>query len=162
MPIVSTFGRGPHDGGVLEVAHRGVLDGTSLGIDAGGPIGGSKGARGNKFALLPIDYVEKSILICLHHNTALAAANREIREHQGLRRVIVPVVSRRCLIVPDVFPIIGAKSKDGSGVEIITLATQFVVPGRCVSSTEINEVKFGIVDDRVPGASAASSLPPLA
>src|SRR5258708_23304926 len=97
----------------------------------------------------------------LHHDGAWTSVNREVGEDEWRSRVVVPVVGGRCVVVAYLLAVVSAESEDGSGIEIFALASQLVVPGRCVSSAEIDEVKLRIVDNRVPRASAASRFPPF-
>src|SRR5882672_10879167 len=161
MPVVGAFWRRHYDFRVLELPDCIVLNRPPGRIDAGGPIDRCNGVRRNERAFLPVQDIEKSVLVRLHHDTALLAVDRKGGEHQRLRRVILPVVSGRYLIVPDLFPVVGAERDDGSDVEIIAFTPQPVVPGRCVSGAEVYEVKFRIVNHGVPNASTTTRLPPL-
>src|ERR1700722_4286274 len=60
--------------------------------------------RGKELAVLAIEHVEESILRRLHDHLALCAADLQICEHQRLRSVVVPVIPRGYLVVPDQLP----------------------------------------------------------
>src|SRR5205807_4718797 len=106
--------------------------------------------------------IEKSVFVRLHQYGTLLPFDGEGREHQWLGGVVVPVVSWRGLIGPDLFAVANAERDDGSDVKIIALATQPVVPRRAIARAEENKVRFGIVDDGVPRSSTTSCLPPFA
>src|ERR1700730_8494539 len=88
--------------------------------------------------------------------------DREIGEHQRLSGVVIPVVSRRGLISPDLLTVLGAERDDGSDGEIVALTAQPVIPRRSIPSAEEDEVQVLIVHNGVPRASATSGFPPLA
>ena len=161
VPVVGALRRRHYNFRVFELPDCIILNGPPGGIDAGGPIDRGNGVRRNERTFLSVEDIEKSVFVRLHHDTALLAVDGKSGQHQRLRRVVVPIVSRRCLIVPDLFAVVGSERDDGSDVEIIALASQPVVPRRCVSCAEVYEVEFWIVHHRVPHASTTAGLPPL-
>src|ERR1019366_9928595 len=65
--------------------------------------------------------------------------------------------------MPNVFPGVGLESHDGAGEQILaTLGTPvLLVPRSAVADADVQEIKFGIVDDGIPDGAAATDLPPF-
>src|SRR5260370_5089934 len=106
--------------------------------------------------------VENFIRVRLREPTTVLAVNGESWQHQRLRGVVVPVVSWRCLISPNLFARVGTERDDRSDIEVVAFAAQPVIPGGAIPGAEEYELRFRIVHNRVPRSSAAARLPPLA
>src|ERR1019366_6519828 len=65
--------------------------------------------------------------------------------------------------MPNVFPGVGLESHDGAGEQILAaLGTPvLLVPRSAVADTDVQEIKFGIVEDGIPNGAAATDLPPF-
>src|SRR5438105_12551238 len=95
IPVMCSTGPWRNKHGLPAVAGAGrFLRASRFWIHAGCP-SDSVDERfcGEELAVLAIEYVEESVLRGLHDDLARAGAERQIREHQGLRGVEVPVVA---------------------------------------------------------------------
>src|SRR5262249_24516256 len=88
----------------------------------------------------------------------------QIHHRHGTHGVIVPGVSRRRLVVPDILAGASLHGNDRSQVQVVAvgLVAILIVPGRAVAGTEIDEVGLRVIDDRIPHRAAAPQLPPVA
>ncbi len=66
--------------------------------------------------------------------------------------------------MPDEFTVGGAECNDGSEIEIVAAAgtAKIAVPGSSVAGAGVDQIKFGVVDDRIPGSAASAGNPILA
>src|SRR5579871_1430021 len=103
VPVVSTTGGGGYKHGLPAIiGARRFLWSPSFGIDTGGP-GDTLHERscGDKLAGSTIEHIEETVFRGLHNDLARTAADLQIRKHQRLRGVVIPIISGRNLIMPD-------------------------------------------------------------
>src|SRR5262249_12693658 len=116
----------------------------------------------NEFAGLAVENVEKTVLIRLHDYLARASSKREIRLHQRLRRVVVPVVTGRGLEIPRELTV-ARVDRENRRVEdpAPRPSERGSIPGRAVPRPEIDQLQGGIVGPPSPGGPPPAGLPPL-
>ena len=123
MPIVSAVRVRMHESDPGLVSCLRVLDGPAGRlVDCVGPRDGctlrrisrgqhlEKGTRRDQLAVRAIDDIEEAVLRRLHRYLARPSINREVREHDGLRRGVVPGLARRGLVVPPVCPVFASSA----------------------------------------------------
>src|ERR1019366_2426067 len=162
VPVVSTTGRWGYKYGLPAiVSARRFLWAPSFRIDTRGPSDAiDERFCGDELAGLAIEHVEESVLRGLHNDLARTAADRQIREHQGLRGVVVPIISGRNLIVPNQLAVARAQRQDGSEVQVVATAgaAEIAEPGDSVSRAGVHQIEVRVVDDGVP---RRTSAPPI-
>ena len=81
-----------------------------------------------------------------------------------LRSRKIPGLSRCRLVVPDVFSGVRSHRDNGGQKQVIAAvrAADVSIPRRAVADTEIQQVEFGIVGNRVPDRATAPVRPPFA
>src|SRR6516165_1665339 len=99
--------------------------------------------RRDELSSLAIQHIEESVLRRLHDDLARYAVDPQIREHQRLRGVVVPVVSRRYLIVPNELAVIRSQRHYGCEVQIVAAAgaTQISVPRDSVAGAGVDQIE---------------------
>ena len=129
-----------------------------------GPGDRGEGLRGQQLAGEPVDHVEEAVLRRLQQHLARPAANGQIGEDHRLRGVVVPVVARRGLVVPDVAAGVGVERDDRREIQVVAAAGTAVIarPRGAVAGTDVDEIGGRVVGQAVPRRAAAAVLPPLA
>src|SRR5262249_22962999 len=102
-----------------------------------------------------------SVLRRVHQNFTLPAVDGEIGQSDVGDGVIVPVVSGRGLVMPDVFAGRALDGNDAVGAQVVTCAAGNGGPVTRLSGADINHVVVGIVSDTAPDRAAAAGNPPL-
>ena len=164
MPVVcAEIGRN-HQGTGPAGAGSGRDDRATGRVDPGGPVQRGEGPGRDQLPGFPVDHIEEGVLVGLHQDMPGSALDRQIGQHDRLRRVVVPAVARRGLIVPDLLTGTGPERHDRRGVEIVPgrRPAEFRIPRRGIAGADVHQIERGIVDDRIPRTSAAPALPPLA
>ena len=88
-------------------------------INAVCPVERDIGIGREQFAVRPVEHIKKAVLWRLHQNFAFYAANFEVGQNHMLGRGVIPLIAGRRLIVPDIFPGIGAQSENRGEKEVI-------------------------------------------
>src|SRR5437016_14275306 len=131
-----------------------------LGVNPGGPCDCiDEGLCRNELACLAVQDVEKAVFRGLHDHFARAAIDRQIRQNQGLRGVVVPVVSWRWLKVPHQLTIACAERQYGGEVQIVasTRTPKIAIPRDTVACPRIHQIEIGIIGYGVPRRASATS-----
>ncbi len=133
-------------------------------VDSGSPGDLYKRLGVDELAGGPIDNIEKTVLGCLHQDLACLAIDGQVREDDVLRSREVPGLSRRCLVVPDVFAGVRSHRDNGGQEQVVAAigAADVAIPRRAVADAEVQQVQFGVIGHRVPDGAAAAIRPPLA
>src|SRR5215467_3188755 len=166
VPVVRSARVGRNEHGMQTVVPCCRLDrAAALRIDSrspGNPI--DKRICRNELASFPIQHIEETILRGLHNDLAAAAIHLQIRKHERLSCVVVPVFPRRNLKMPYKFTVGGTERENGSKVQVVafTFTAQCAVPSSSISSAGVNQIELGVVDNRVPGRASTATDPPLA
>src|SRR3984893_12275609 len=89
--------------------------------------------------------------------------NGQVREHELLRRVVVPFVTRCSLVVPHVRSGISVESDDRINEQVVALvqASLTLIPLDSIAGTEVKQVELRVERDGIPYRRAAAELPPL-
>ena len=77
-----------------------------------------------------VDHVEVAILVGLHDDLAIAVVDSNVRKHQVLNGVVVPLVAGRALVVPLQLTGVGVDGEDGGDVEIVEMRRVLSLCGR--------------------------------
>src|SRR5262249_15947526 len=124
IPVVRTSSGWAYDGRILQFESGTIFNRPPFSIDTRRPIDVNIGRARDELTRLAIQDVEKPILIRLHQNATIAAIDFERRQHQWLRRVVVPVVARSCLVVPSLLAVTGVNGDYRGDVEAIPVPTE--------------------------------------
>ena len=118
----------------------------------------------DQLAVGAIDDVEEPVLRCLHRHLAPRSSDREVGQHDGLRRRVVPGLARRGLVVPLVRARLGVERDDRGEEQVVAAArrSNLLVPGRSIAHADEQLIELRVVHDGVPHRAAAAVLPPLA
>ena len=167
LPVVRAVRSGHDERRLLRIheARRRILDRPAgLQVDLLRPVHRHERLRRDQLAVGAIDHVEEAVLRRLHQHLARLAVDRQIREHDVLRRGEVPGLARRRLVVPDVLAGVRLERDDRAQEQVVAAAGAAVllVPRRAVAGADVEQVELRVVGHRVPDRAAAAELPPLA
>src|SRR5258708_24021736 len=146
------------------VAGLGILDGTAgFQIDGAGPGDRSVGLCGKQFTGGAVEDVEETVFGSVKQSFSRGVVDREVGKDDGLGGIIIPGVAGSFLVMLDVFAALGRKGDDGGDEEIVSTLGAASAGGRRsrVADTEVDEIKVGVVGDRVPDGAASAQFASL-
>jgi len=121
-----------------------------------------EGSAGNELPGFAVENIKETVLVRLHDHFAHAPADAEVRLHQRLRRIEVPVISGSRLEIPGQFAVAGMHRENRRRIQTVASAAQGAIPRGRVARSKIQQVQGRVVDDALPGRSAAAGSPPFA
>ena len=128
--------------GAAVARHR-VFDGPAgLGIKARGPVDGHEGLGRDELAGHAIEHIEHAVLGGLHDDLAIFVGDFDVGQDHVIGGVVIPVIARCGLVVPDVLAGLGLERDDGAEEQIVAAAgaAQSLVPRRAVAGADIQQV----------------------
>src|SRR5262249_49281208 len=102
-----------------------------------------------------IEDVEEPVTVCVQKHFSWLASNREIREDRYVRRIVVPRIVRRELIVPAQSAGISIESHDGRCVEVVAFPIVAVHLWARVAGSPIDRAQLRTVAAAPPCRTAA-------
>src|SRR6266508_4952345 len=94
----------------LVVAELGMLDRPAgFWVDTARPGDRCKSVGRDQLASLAVEDIEEPVFVGLHQDLALLSVDRQVSEDQLLNGIVVPLLSRRRLVVPDIGAGIGVE-----------------------------------------------------
>ena len=165
VPVVTAERRRHDELGFLAPVALGRLDrAPRLHVDVAGPRRRDVLVRRQQLARDAVDDVEEAVLRRLHQHLARFAVDDEVREDDVLRRGVVPVVTRRDLVMPLQAPGVRIEREDRREEQVVAAARRAdrARPRRAIAGADVERVEVGVVRHRVPDRAAAAAGPPLA
>ena len=100
----------------------------------------------------------------MQDHLARLAGDGQVGQDHRLGGGVVPVVTRRFLVVPLVVAGVRVQRDDGGQVQVVAAlgAARAVRPGRPVAGAHVHQVQLRVEHHRIPHGAAATGLPPLA
>ncbi len=98
----------------------------------------------------------------MQQHLARAPVDHEVGERHVHRRVVVPGLARRGLVVPGVCARVGVDRYDRAQEQIVAAAraAQSRIPGATIARPQVEAIEFRVVGHGVPDGAAAAPLPP--
>ena len=108
-----------------------------------------------------VENVKEPILRGLQQHIPVRAGDSECRQHDGRCRVVVPALTGRLLVMPDVLAGIGVHGDDRGDEEIVAARRTAVraVPWRAIAGSEVHKICFRVVGNAIPGVAATTTAP---
>ena len=135
---------------------------AGLGVESEGPVDArDDGVAVEEAAVRPVERVEEAVLVVVEERLHRpVAGQRDVGEHGGADRVVVPAVPGGVLEAPADRAVVGVDGDRRRGPLVVALP-DLAVPGGRVSGVPVDEVQFGIEDAGGPGG-ASPVLPGVA
>ena len=132
-------------------------------IELGGPIGFHVLFSRQHLAIRTIDHIEEPIFGCMYRSLYIFTINIKIGKNDIHIRVIVPSIAGGCLDMPLILTSVSIKRHNRTQKQVVTAfrATNFSIPGRSITGTKYDLVKFLIICPCVPGVTTTTVLPPF-
>ena len=117
----------------------------------------------DQLAVRAIDHVEEAVLRRVQDRLARPAADLQVGQHDVHVRVEVPGLSRRRLVVPDVFARVGIERDDRAEEQVVAAfrTADLPVPRRAVAGADVELIELRVVGEAMPRVAAAAVEPPL-
>ena len=98
--------------------------------------------RQQQLAVGAIEDVEEAVAVGVQHQLARLALPVRVDQHRRLRRVPVPQIVRRELVVPLQLAVGALQREDAAGIEVVPLAIVAVVFLRRVAGRPVDDVEL--------------------
>ena len=108
LPVMGAKGAGDDQFGRVAVVRQAGFDRPArFHIDAAGPIDRDEVLSRDQFARGPVQHVKEAVLGGLHQHGARVAVDLHVGEDDVLGGGVVPGVTRRGLVMPDILACVG-------------------------------------------------------
>src|SRR5215471_18598970 len=97
----------------------------------------------------------------MHQHFASLAIDRQIRQCDVGNRVVIPVITGRGLVAPDVFAGRTFHGNDAIRAEVVSGTSRYLSPWAGLACADIDEILIGVISNAAPYRTASTGDPPF-